>query len=176
MNSEDIPDAVNLWKSLRSLLKVKIEVASPELIHRRVFGGSGGQFECVVATVTVSNEARKDPEWPSIVFMGVGLTAKIAQDSPPDFNEWYQRMERVGPEDSPARHPDSGKGVRRIHGRAFMPITPNEEGYGDSLFPGQMVVYKVPIPLELVDGISFQVEGGVSPRHFFRFTETLPVN
>ena len=66
--TKDPPDAVSLWRSLRDLLEVEIDVDAPE---------PATPSSQVTVKATVTNATPDDPDWPEIVFEGVSLSFNV---------------------------------------------------------------------------------------------------
>ena len=183
-------DGYAFLQSLGNFLKTDIEVSSGT-IERKV--SSGGvrretrQGEGHSIKVTVSNTAPIEPQWPSVVLTGIGLTAEYVTDlmtSPAreskvrDIFRAMERQERlkVDRTNVPKINPFRKEGVVRVVNETFPHITNDESKHGDYLFPGQSIVYEMSLTLKEcpdINDMRFWVEGTISRRHLFHCNKEL---
>lgn len=182
-------DEYALLKSLGNFLKTDIEVSSGA-IERKV--RSGGvretrQDEGHSIKVTVTNTAPIEPQWPSVVFTGIGLAAEYVTDlmkSPAreskvrDIFRIMEKQERlkVDRTNAPKINPFRKEGVVRVVNETFPHITNDESKHGDYLFPGQSITYEMSVTLKEcpdINDMKFWVEGTISRRHLFHCNKEL---
>lgn len=175
-------NAYTLLQSLGNYLKTDIEVERG-IIKRRVeenvpFGSRRQpaqivEEECHNIKVTVSNTAPTEPNWPAVVFTGVGLACRddiwriISREMKhenrlKDYNEYTTKKTNA----------DSSTldGARRVDGKIFPIVTHDELNHGYCLYPGQSIVYEMKVLLSEcseVKDMNILVEGTISRRHLF---------
>ena len=170
---------LDLYRQFRSYLKTQTELSSFESTQKE----TGRQQVLTKVKVMVSNRAPAVPDWPRIVFTGVGLTVILLGE--PE-NTWPPKVviRREEPEETPAsqgppwQQDDKFKGLiqtryQRVNGRDFPDPTSDEMTHGEVLLPGQSVIFEMDIPPQVVPRLEFQVDGTVSRRHLFHHQETL---
>ncbi len=165
------------YRQLQSYLKTQMEIGGSESAQ-----SGTGQQQATKVKITVSNTAPDSPDWPKIVFMGVGLSVanfggywNISPPFPSRVSRPDETPELEGP---PWQHDEKFKNLlairyRSIVGQDFPDATPDERTHGEALFPGQSVVYEMDVPSQEIPYLQFRVEGTVSRRHLFHYQETL---
>lgn len=170
--SSDHPvDSLSFYQLLRSYLNTQIELIGTEVAP--------------VIKVEIHNTAPVTPDWPKIVFTGVGLSlAHTGRDTQAFLpSRLKTRISRKSEEksneiaESPWQHDSKREDLLKItYGRIdhkeFPDITSDEGQHGEVLFPGQSVVYEIDVTTDLLPYIQFKVEGTVSRRHLFHCQET----
>jgi len=183
--SEPIPAEVALWQQLGKYLKTETEVSEPETVSFPAHANPARKkpHEVVHFRVRFSNTAPDDPEWPKIVFTGLGLGVVPLPDPDarhrfstrePDWavhHSWVERPER--------RHESrtvvgaSGGGIGGP--KRWEDLTPDESEHGMALFPGESATLEVTIPVDDIPKYEFYVQGGVSRRHFFHYDRVVSI-
>ncbi len=169
--SNDSFATVALWEDLQGYMVTKMELGAPEVVT-----DNNRQYEACKVIVTVSNTAPDDPDFPRIVFMGVGLSVADLKRGDRGDNvlpKWAKQVQRPGT----GAPPPQGVGPKylRLFGGGFPEITSDENQHGDVLFPGQTVTYMVNVPTSDIPYFKFRVEGTVSRRHLFHYQHGLPM-
>ena len=170
-------DSLAFYYLLRSYLNTQIEQIGTELAP--------------VIKVEISNTAPDNPDWPKIVFMGVGLSlAHTGGDTQALLPSRLRTRISRKPEEK--AHPltatpwQNDSKIQRLleitykrteqqttmSGQPFPDITSDERKYGEVLFPGQSITYEIDVTPEVLPYLQFRVEGTVSRRHLFHCEET----
>ncbi|MFQ5933586.1 MAG: hypothetical protein ACE5KI_02965 [Dehalococcoidia bacterium] len=173
-------DPVALSRNLRQYLETEIEIGPPKDVdpgrgaaqfYERSFEQFYDQYEAVHVKVTTTNKASA-ADGPKVVFVGVGLSVGTQGSSrrPGWANIMWKQV--VG---SPARQQsrNSGNEFVRLASSGFPEVTEEERRAGDTLFPGQSVIYHLAVPSREVSGARFRIEASVSWRHLFHCQEVL---
>ena len=139
--SDQPTDSLAFYRLFQSYLNTQIELIGTELAP--------------VIRIEISNIAPKNPEWPKIVFTGVGLSlAPTGEDTQHLLSSTLKtRVTRKSEEkaseiavtpwqNDEKRQRYSKITYRRIDNKEFPDITPDEGQHGEVLFPGQSVIYE----------------------------------
>lgn len=170
----------DLYRQFQSYLKTKMELGSFESTQKE----TGRQQALTKVKISVSNTASEEPNWPKIVFMGIGLSVaylgeNISNISPHELTSREGKSEKIlrlgGP---PWQQDDQFRSLtetryNRIVGQDFPDATSNEGIHGKMLFPGQSVTFEIDVPTQTIPYLQFRVEGTVSRRHLLHYQETL---
>lgn len=166
---QEFSDTVALWGDLRKYLKTEMEVGEPEI---QTPSSGQREYEACKVKVTVTNTAPDNPDWPVIVFMGVGLgVVDLTLGSLNNPPKWLRKLKRENTEGDRGLQPRYG----RIVGDDFPRITSDEQQHGDVLFPGESVTYQMDVPSEDIPHFELCVEATVSRRHLFHYRQVLPM-
>jgi hypothetical protein len=169
----------HFYRQLRNYLKTQMELSSFEWTPKK----TGRQQALTKVKVMVSNTAPDLPDWPKVVFMGVGLSV-ISLGETGNTSSHQFAVRQVKPDEAPAlqgppwEQDDTFKGLlqtryHRVHGQDFPDATPDERTHGEVLSPGQSVIFEMDVPPQVVPYLQFQVGATVSRRHLFHHQETL---
>lgn len=136
----------------------------------------------VKVKITVVNSAPEESA-PRIVFTGIGLSiARLGGEQsavdPEQINFKVNRVETTSNENTTEL--ESAQYLQKINyfrmnGLDFPDITPDEQSYGEVLFPGEVLCYEMDIPNDILPYFQFRLEGNVSYRHLFHQEVVLPV-
>ncbi|MFH0914091.1 MAG: hypothetical protein V1849_02230, partial [Chloroflexota bacterium] len=166
--------------------KTQMELSSSESAQQE----TGRQQAITKVKVIVSNTAPEEPNWPKIVFMGVGLSVARLGDTS-TISPHQLRSREVRPDETPELElppwwqDDKFKRFSeirynrilgqdfRIVGQDFPDATSDERAHGEVLFPGQSVIFEMDVPPQEIPYLQFRVDGTVSRRHLFHYQETL---
>ena len=145
---------------------------------------TGRQQALTKIGISVSNTAPEGPDWPKIVFMGVGLSVSYLGGAANNISLSQLISREVKPEETPRlegplwQQDDKFKELlqmrdHRVVGQDFPDITHDEGTHGKVLFPGQSVVFEMDVPSQIVPYLQFRVDGTISRRHLFHYEETI---
>lgn len=162
-------DSLTFFQSFEKYLSTHIEQIGTELAP--------------VIKIEILNKAPSSPEWPKIVFTGVGVSlANTGGDDraflPRRLNTRISRKSEEEPDEIPMIPWQHTKKellkitYNRIDRNDFPDITRDEMQHGEVLFPGESVVYEMDVTMDSLPYIQFKVEGTVSRRHLLHFEET----
>jgi len=169
-STQDSVESLSFYPTLKSYLKTQIEDV--------------GSAADPVIKVEISNTAPDGPDLPKIVFMGVGLSlANIGGNIQSFASRLKPRITRTTKADeiedkvTPWENDSKRKGLlnapyQRLDNKTFPDFTPNEREQGEILFPGDLIVYEVDVPRDLMPYLQFRVEGNISRRYLFRCEES----
>jgi hypothetical protein len=171
---EPLPAEVVLWQQLGRHLKTEVEVSKPETVSDYRY--SKKQIEVIHFKVRFSNTAPDEPDWPKIVFTGVGLAMVplSSRDAHPFPRKWEKFDVKI---EKPDRRLQS-HGIFGVQGTGFRgttvaipweDLTTDESKHGIALFPGDSATLELTIPVDDISKYELHVEGGVSRRHFFHY-------
>ena len=162
-----------LLTNLRRCLESETSIGVPELMtFDRDSGVRPPEQEGVEATVKIRNNAPVSWEGGEVVFTGVGLRIWDNRQRHSDRVRWVSGIKPDRPSDRrDLREGRYGRGTWVGGLEKFIAVTSNEESFGQVLFPGEVVVYKMRIPKADLAYTSIQVEGSVSRRHLFHFVQ-----
>jgi hypothetical protein len=163
-------DSLSFLQSLQIYLNTQIELIGPQLSP--------------IFKIEIRNMAPEQPEWPKIVFTGVGLSlAHTGQDPQALLPSRLKITMNRKPEEkaqaiafTPWQHDSKLEGLLKIvYGRLdhkeFPDITSDERDHGEVLFPGQSLTYEINPTPEILPYLQFRVEGTISRRHLFHYQE-----
>ena len=170
--TSDMPeDSLGFYHLLRSYLNAQIELIGAEPTQ--------------VIRVKIQNTAIPFPEWPKVVFMGVGLSLAHAGGDTQAFRpsklkikisrESEQEVQKTATtpwEHDPKRERLAKIEFHRLDSKEFPDTTGEESAHGEMLFPGQSVIYEIDVTPDLLPYLQFRVEGNLSRRYLFRCEET----
>jgi transcriptional regulator with XRE-family HTH domain len=156
--------------TLRNYLHTDIELIGTELAP--------------IIKVEIRNMAPDGPDWPKIVFTGVGLglahtggddqavlpgKIRTRTSRRPSKNDKRDR-EMIAQQEWEKRWETK---YSRIDQREFPDVTSDEGQQGEVLFPGQSIIYEIiDVTPEVLPFLQFRTEGTVSRRHLFHCDET----
>ena len=174
-------ESYKLIRSLGGFLKTEVKV-SEETIETKNEKGSVREAilnpGCSIE-VDISNTAPIEPNYPLVVFIGVGLGVQF----PKAMHESVKRMADQfafetdlsgAPQDDPFRSK-----INRVDNLEFETITLKEQDLGYVLFPGKTIKYKFKITHKEcpdIKQIKLYAEGIVSTRHLFHHVQEIPVS
>jgi hypothetical protein len=127
---------------------------------------------------TISNTAPTEPDYPMIVFMGVGL--KFILPKPPRSIQGMKNESALKVDVANARQhssfiPDKGM---RVDLPPYPPATSAEQEHGYILFPSQSITYELNLTAKEcpdVTQIKLWAEGTVSRRHLLHHSKEIPI-
>ncbi|MDD5094747.1 MAG: helix-turn-helix transcriptional regulator [Dehalococcoidia bacterium] len=165
--SDQSGDWIGSYNSLRNYLTAQIELEGAE--------------NAPVVKVEIRNTAPESPEWPKVVFTGVGLslgyTAKNISLRGRD-TKMTTKLPEKAPETATTPWVNSSKiqDLRRItysrtDQKEFPRVTPDEQQHGEVLFPGECVVYELNVTTDILPYVQFKIEGTISRRHLLHCEE-----
>ena len=168
--SEQFPAAVNLWQELRKYLKTELEISKP----RTAASGYNAfrKLKVVHLKVTFSNMAPEGPDWPRIVFTGVGIgivPLDKSFDKKPHWASIDAHMKQYGHRKKYYITGSEG------NNKFFEELTEEERADGFFLFPGDSWTYELYVPVKDIPNYDFYVEASVSRRHLFHYQEKLTI-
>jgi hypothetical protein len=174
-------DSYKLIRSLGDFLKTEVKV-SEEMIETKNEKGSGmgGILNpgCSIE-VDISNTAPVGPNYPMVVFIGVGLGVQFPK-------AMHASIKRMTDEfafetdliDAPQDEPFRSK-INRVDNLEFEAITIKEQDLGYVLFPGKTIKYKFKITYKAcpdIKQIKLYAEGMISTRHLFHHVKEIPIS
>lgn len=170
---------LDFYRQFQGYLKTQMELSKFESTRKE----TGRQQTLTKVKIVVSNTAPAFPDWPKIVFMGIGLSV-ISLGETETISPRQLTSREVKPDETPAlkgppwQQDDKFKGLlqirhHRVHGQDFPDVTSDERTHGEVLFPGQSVIFEMDVPPQEVPYLQFCVDGTVSRRHLFHCQETL---
>lgn len=181
-NNTDESDAYASLKNLGKYLKTDVGIACGK-IERMVRRTSGGR-EPVLSDgfnikATISNTAPTEPDYPMIVFMGVGLKFRF----PKTFSRSIQRMKNqhallVDLTNAPQSNPFPRDEATRVDFPVYPPFTPDEQKHGYVLFPSQSITYEFNLTAREcpdVTQIKLWAEGTISRRHLLHHSKEIEI-
>lgn len=133
---------------------------------------SESEEDGVDLTILVRNDAPPRKDGVQVVFMGVGLNITDTRDPADTLIVSTENIVSSRPSDKPDLRQRYEKGMW-ITGNRFIAQTENEETFGETLFPGESILYEIHIPSELLPYVEIMVEGTVSRRHLFHISKAL---
>lgn len=184
MMSEQLPAAVILWQEFRKYLKVETKTSEPEIVRNVIpqtyheYTSSippGLPVEVVHIKITLSNTAPYQPNWPRIVFIGVGIWINpLTEDIPkiPWYADYSNLRIRKPSLDGRCSHPPL---LVEPSSRGFPELTEDEGRRGIALFPGHSATIELTMPTIDIPKYEFNIAGSVSKRHFFHYQEKLEI-
>lgn len=167
--SELSPAEVVLWQKLGKHLKTETEVSKPEIISDGRYRGR--QTEVLHLKVRFSNTALDEPDFPKIVFTGVGLgivSLHSRSSTAPKWAKYGVKMEKSA-RTLQSRTIVGAVGSGFTEARRWEDLTDDESRGGIALFPGDSATLELTIPLDDIREYELHVEGSVSRRHFFHY-------
>ena len=178
-NTNDL-DSYMLLKNLGKYLKSDVGIICGK-ITRNALRGSGRQtIETGGYNVkaTISNTAPKEPDYPMVVFMGVGLKFKMLK-----LPISIQRMKNQGAlkidlTNAPQRNPFPPDEANRVDLPTYPPFTPDEQKHGYILFPGESITYEYNLTAKEcpdVKEIKLWAEGTISRRHLLHHSKEIKI-
>jgi len=179
-NTKDL-DSYMLLKNLGKYLKSDVGITCGK-ITRNALRGSGRQtIETGGYNVkaTISNTAPTEPDYPMIVFMGVGLKFQF----PGTSHRTIQRMKnestlKVDLTNAPHSNPFPPDNTMRVDFPDYPPFTPDERKHGYILFPGQSITYDLSLTAKECPDITqmkLWAEGTISRRHLLHHSKEIPI-
>ncbi|MFC1953409.1 hypothetical protein ACFLWR_04690 [Chloroflexota bacterium] len=182
-NDTNENDAYMSLKNLGRYLKTEVGIVSGKIERMRKAGGSSLKLEPVLddgycIQATISNTAPVEPDYPLIVFMGVGL--KFQLPKPPMS---VQRMKNQGAlkidrTNASQDNPFPLDKAMRADTPDYPPYTSDEQKHGHILFPGQSVMYELNLTAkECPDAtqVKLWAEGTISRRHLLHHSKEIPI-
>ena len=168
---DHIPTAVILWQELGKYLKTEWEVTKPETATTGYYAkrGSDEAEEIVNLKVTFFNTAPERPDWPRIVFTGVGVGLKTSFKHP----RWTKDPIIEQPNHSGKDYIIIGSGASD---RVFKELTAPESQYGIALFPGDSATLELTMPANEFNPSHLYIEANISKRHFFHYRHNLDIS
>jgi hypothetical protein len=165
---EQLPSAVTLWQEFRKYLQYEIEIGKPEIASKGYYATQYARHpvEVVNLKVIFKNIAPEEPDWPRIVFIGLGIGVSSTRRP-----YWIRHAWKVK---QPA-HDDNHTIIGSYTYRRFFDLTDEEKSYGIALFPGDSATLEVLIPINDIHNYELCIEGSVSLRHFFHYQEKLDI-
>lgn len=170
-------------KSLGKYLNTEVGIVSGKIERLRRTGGSSLKREPVLEDgycikATICNTAPVEPDYPMIVFMGVGL--KFQLPKPPIS---VQRMKNQGAliidrTNAPQDNPIPSDNAMRADTPDFPPFTSDEQKHGHILFPGQSITYELNLTIKEcpdVTQVKLWAEGTISRRHLLHHSKEIPI-
>lgn len=156
----------NLAENIENML---VELHS--YLHSEMSIGEPDQ-EKVAVTVLVRNDAPLRKDGGLVVFTGVGLHIIDGSEHADSHLRWTRDIKLNRPSDQQNLRQSYQKGAW-VTGEQFTAVTPNEQTFGQTLFPGESVVYEMQIPEKYLPYTEIKVEGTVSRRHLFHISRTM---
>lgn len=183
--SEQIPASVSLWRELRKYLKVETITSETEIISNKIpktnyeYTSSippGLPVEVVHIKIAIYNTAPWEPNWPLIVFTGVGIWITPLTEDVPKI-PWYAEFSNLLIK-KPSLHGRCGHPPLLVEpsSRSFQELTEEEGRQGIALFPGDLVTIELTMPTVDIPNYAFNVASSLSHRHFFHYQEKLTVS
>jgi len=176
-------DAYASLKNLGNYLKTDVGISCGKIERLRRTGGSSLKREPTVVDgynikATISNTAPKEPDYPMVVFMGVGLKFKLPK--PPTS---IQRMKNQGAlkvdlTNAPQSNPFPPDEADRVDLPTYPPFTPDERKHGYILFPGDSITYEFNLTAKEcpdVKQIKLWAEGTISRRHLLHHSKEIKI-
>jgi len=179
------PNEFDAYVSLRNLgkyLQTDVGITCGK-IQRMVRKTRGGR-ETVLSDgfnikATISNTAPTEPDYPMVVFMGVGLKFQF----PKIFSRSIQRMKSqnallVDLTNAPQSNPFPVDEATRVDFPVYPPFTPDEQKHGYVLFPGQSITYEFNLTAKEcpdVKQIKLWAEGTISRRHLLHHSKEITI-
>ena len=173
-------DSYKIIRSLGDFLKTEVKVSEENIETKNdKRSGTGAILNpgCSIE-VDISNTAPIEPNYPLVVFIGVGLGVQF----PKAMHESIKRMTDEfafetdlidAPQDDPFRTK-----INRVDNLEFEAITIQEQDLGYVLFPGKTIRYKFKITYKAcpdIKQIELYAEGMVSTRHLFHHVKEIPI-
>ena len=179
-NNTDDLDSYVLLKNLGKYQKSDVGITCGK-ITRNALRGSGRQaIETGGYNVkaTISNTAPTEPDYPMIVFMGVGL--KFQLPTPPIS---IQRMKNQGAlkvdlTNASQSNPFPPDKTVRVDFPDYPPFTSDEQKHGYILFPGESIIYEFNLTAKEcpdVTQIKLWAEGTISRRHLLHHSKEMAI-
>ncbi len=136
------------------------------------------EYDCHDIEVTVSNIAPTEPNYPTVVFMGLAMFVNFKDNEDKILHRWqHNNMPKVATKYAPRIKP--AKTFPRNYfprgNKEYFPIiTDDERNHGYYLLPGQHIIYEMNVflaeCLDLTD-MKLWVEGTVSRRHLYHISK-----
>ncbi|MFC2003635.1 hypothetical protein ACFLV4_06830 [Chloroflexota bacterium] len=180
-NDNNDLDSYKLLKNLGKYLNTNVGIVCGKI--ERMVRKSSGSREPVLTDgfnikATVSNTAPTEPDYPMIVFMGVGLKFQLPR--PPIS---IQRMKnqsalKIDLTNAPHSNPFPPENTVRVDFPDYLPFTPDERKHGYILFPGQSIMYELNLTTKEcpdVTQIKLWAEGTISRRHLLHHSKEIPI-
>jgi len=174
-------DSFKLIRSLGGFLKTEVKV-SEEMIETK--NENKSSMEAILTPgcsieVSISNAAPIEPNYPLVVFIGVGLGVQFPKVMHASIkrmaDEFAFDTDLTGaPQDDLFRSK-----INRVDDLEFEAITINEQDLGYVLFPGKTIKYKFRITYKAcpnIKQIKLYAEGTVSTRHLFHQVQEIPIS
>ena len=168
-------------KNLGKYLKTDVGITCGK-IERMVRKSSGGREPVLTdgytIKATISNTAPTEPDYPMIVFMGVGL--KFQLPTPPIS---IQRMKNQGAlkvdlTNASQNNPFPPDKTVRVDFPDYPPFTSDERKHGYILFPGESIIYEFNLTAKEcpdVTQIKLWAEGTISRRHLLHHSKEMAI-
>jgi len=176
-------DAYVSLKKLGNYLKTDVGISCGKIERLRRAGGSSLKREPEIVDgfnvkATISNTAPTEPNYPMVVFMGVGLKFKLPK--PPIS---IQRMKNQGAlkidlTNAPHSDPFPPNDAMSVDLPTYPPFTPDERKHGYILFPGESMTYEFNLTAkECPDVIQIKLwaEGTISRRHLLHHSKEIAI-
>jgi hypothetical protein len=148
----------------------------------RMVRKTNGRREPVLADgfnikATISNNAPAEPDYPMIVFMGVGFKFQLPKASSTSI----QRMKKQGAlkidlTNAPQSNPFPPEKAERVDLPTYPPFTPDERKHGYILFPSESITYEFNLTAKEcpdVTQIKLWAEGTISRRHLYHHSKEI---
>ncbi|MFC1904525.1 hypothetical protein ACFLXT_01990 [Chloroflexota bacterium] len=183
MANENESDAYLSLKNLGNYLKTDVGISCGKIERLRRTGGSSLKREPIIIDgfnikATISNTAPAEPDYPLIVFMGVGLKCQLPE--PPIS---LQRMKNQGAlkvdlTKAPQSNPFPHDKAMRVDLPDYPPFTSDERKHGYILSPGESITYEFNLTAKEcpdVTQIKLWAEGTISRRHLLHHSKEIAI-
>lgn len=124
-------------------------------------------------TIGVRNDAPVHKDGGQVVFTGVGLHIIDSSEKADNHLRWTMNISLSRPTNLMGVRQSYRQGVW-VYGEQFTALLGNEQAFGETLFPGESVVYETKIPKDYLQYTEIKVEGTISQRHLFHISRTMP--
>ena len=129
-------------------------------------------------TATISNTAPKEPSYPLIVFMGVGLKIQFPNTSHRTITRMHNENNLKVDKSNADKDPFSVKESVRIDSPEYPHLTSDEQKHGHILFPNQSIIYDMSLTAKEcpnINEIKLWAEGTISRRHLFHQSKQITI-
>jgi len=134
---------------------------------------SESEEDSIGITIGVRNDAPVHKDGGQVVFTGVGLHIIDGSEKADSHLRWTRNISLSRPTNLMGVRQSYQQGVW-VSGEQFTALTDNEQSFGETLFPGESVVYETKIPKDYLHYTEIKVEGTISQRHLFHISRTIP--
>ncbi|MBA7656769.1 hypothetical protein ES703_64696 [subsurface metagenome] len=148
-------------QNLRNFLKAEMTVGNPEDGNVKI-------------EIKVSNDAPESTEGSEVVFLGVGLT--IVDGREQAHTNWTSKVRLLSkPEQNSQARQKYNRGDFVIGGNGvrFPAVTSDENSHGQTLFPGESLVFEIGTTENQPPYLDISIEGSVSRRHLLHISRPM---
>lgn len=176
-------DTYTSIKNLGNYLKTDVGISCGKIERLRRASGNSIKREPEIVDgfnikATISNIAPTEPDYPIIVFMGVGLKFQF-----PNIHMTPQGMKNQGTlkidlTNAPQSSPFPPDKAERVDFPTYPPFTPAEREQGYVLFPGESITYEFNLTTKAcpdIKKIKLWAEGTISRRHLLHHIKEIAI-